>query len=98
MFQGCIKQLTLNRLWTSGITFPLRSAGEAQSGGGNRPVHGAKKATELSAQIQNWPPNLLNRPQGLPTSFSVSSGSCLVFATTDVDLLLAVAHAIFEFP
>jgi hypothetical protein len=72
--------------------------GGSKCGRDNRPVDGAKKATEPSAQIQNWPRILRNRPQGLPTSFPATSGNCLAFATTDVDLLLAVARTIFEFP
>jgi hypothetical protein len=47
IFQGCIKQLTLSRRWTSGSNFPPVSAGEAQSAGDNRPGHGAKKPPSL---------------------------------------------------
>jgi hypothetical protein len=65
-------------------------AGEARSA----PDHGAKKPPSLQLNSRIGRRNLRNRPQGFPAI----SGKCLAFATTDVDLSLAVARATFELP
>jgi hypothetical protein len=77
VLQGCIKQLTLNLRWISGITFHQSRRGrEAQSARDNRRAHGAK-ATEPAAQFQSWLTQR-NRPhQGLSTPFPAISGNCL---------------------
>ena len=96
IFQGCIKQLTLKSTVNKWNNFStgLVVAGEARSA----PDHGAKK-----------PPSLTSIPElaaaiceivlrALSTSLPAISGNCVAFATIDVDLSLAVARAIFEFP
>jgi hypothetical protein len=71
-------------------------------GGSKRGRQSARPRRQKSHRAFSSNPELAadfaKSPQGLPTSFPATSGNCLAFATTDVDLLLAVARTFFEFP
>jgi hypothetical protein len=68
LYQTAHSESTVDK-WNNFST-RLVAAGEAQSARDNRPAHGAKKATEPSAQFQNWPPQFAKSSSGLAYFFS----------------------------